>query len=75
MTVMVIVREVVDGRGSDRYMNGSNVTETFLHCGQTKVDLYWPCNEYDLDQLSGITNMQTNKANTTYFYTGIHSVT
>lgn len=23
-------------------MNGSNVTETLLHTGHTKVDLYWP---------------------------------
>lgn len=24
-------------------MNGSNVTETLLHTGHTRVDLYWPC--------------------------------
>ena len=42
-TVKVIVRIVVEGNGSDKYMNGSKVTETFLQIGQTKVDLYWPC--------------------------------
>lgn len=42
-TVKVRVRIVVEGNGSDKYMNGSNVTETFLQTGQTKVDLYWPC--------------------------------
>lgn len=42
-TVTVIVRVLVDWSGSERYMNGSNVTETLLHTGQTKVDLYWPC--------------------------------
>lgn len=39
-TVKVIVRIVVEGRGNDKYMNGSNVTETFLQTGQTNVDLY-----------------------------------
>lgn len=39
-TVIVIVRIVVEGRGNDKYMNGSNVTETFLQIGQTNVDLY-----------------------------------
>lgn len=38
-TVIVIVRVVVEGNGSDRYINGSKVTETFLHNGQTNVDL------------------------------------
>ena len=42
ITVKVIDRMVVEGRGNDKYMNGSNVTETFLHAGQTNVDLYWP---------------------------------
>ena len=60
MTVTVIVRNVVDGRGSDRYMNGSNVIETFLHSGQINVDLNWPCNEYNHDQLSGLKNLSTN---------------
>lgn len=40
ITVMFIVRIVVEGKGSDRYMNGSKVTETFLQTGQTNVDLY-----------------------------------
>lgn len=44
-TVNVIVLIVVDGRGRDRFMNGSNVTETFLQIGQTNVDLYCPCNQ------------------------------
>lgn len=39
-TVKVIVRIVVEGRGSDKYMNGSKVVETFLQMGQTNVDLY-----------------------------------
>lgn len=39
-TVIVIVLIVVEGRGRDRYMNGSNVTDTFLQSGQTNVDLY-----------------------------------
>uniref|UniRef100_A0A0A9GV24 Uncharacterized protein n=1 Tax=Arundo donax TaxID=35708 RepID=A0A0A9GV24_ARUDO len=39
---MVIVLIVVEGRGKDKYINGSNVTETFLQMGQTNVDLYWP---------------------------------
>ena len=30
------------GNGSDKYMNGSKVTEILLHSGQTKVDLYCP---------------------------------
>lgn len=42
-TVKVIVRIVVEGNGSDKYIKGSNVTETFLQTGQTSVDLYWPC--------------------------------
>lgn len=42
-TVTVIVRVVVDWSGNERYMKGSKVTETLLHTGQTKVDLYWPC--------------------------------
>lgn len=42
ITVKVIDRMVVEGRGNDKYMNGSNVIETFLHAGQTNVDLYWP---------------------------------
>lgn len=42
-TVSVIVRVVVDWRGKERYMKGSNVTDTLLHTGQTRVDLYWPC--------------------------------
>lgn len=37
--MIVIVRVVVEGNGSDRYINGSKVTETFLHNGQTNVDL------------------------------------
>lgn len=41
-TVKVIARIVVDGRGSDKYMNGSKVVETFLQTGQTSVDLYCP---------------------------------
>jgi hypothetical protein len=39
-TVMVIVLIVVEGRGKERYINGSNVTDTFLQMGQTSVDLY-----------------------------------
>jgi hypothetical protein len=39
-TVMVIVLIVVEGRGKDKYINGSNVTETFLQIGHTSVDLY-----------------------------------
>lgn len=42
-TVTIIVRVVVDRSGNDRYMNGSNVIDILLHTGQTKVDLYWPC--------------------------------
>lgn len=38
MTVNVIVRITVEGNGSDRYINGSNVTETFLQRGQISVD-------------------------------------
>ena len=41
-TVTVIVRIVVEGSGSDRYMNGSNVTDTFLQTGQTNIDRNWP---------------------------------
>lgn len=41
-TVTVIVRVVVAWSGKERYIKGSNVTETLLHTGQTKVDLYWP---------------------------------
>ena len=43
-TVKVIVLSDVDGKGNDRYMNGSNVTDTFLQIGHTSVDRYWPCN-------------------------------
>lgn len=39
-TVTVMVRVVADCRGKERYMNGSKVTETFPHAGQTRVDLY-----------------------------------
>lgn len=42
-TVIVIVRIADDGRGSDKYIKGSNVMETLLQTGQTNVDLYWPC--------------------------------
>lgn len=40
--VTVIDRVIVEWRGKERYMNGSNVTETLLHTGQAKVDLYCP---------------------------------
>lgn len=39
-TVIVIERVMVAWSGKERYMKGSNVTETLLHTGQTKVDLY-----------------------------------
>lgn len=39
-TVAVIALIVVEGNGSDKYMKGSNVTDTLLQTGQTKVDLY-----------------------------------
>jgi len=42
VTVMVLLA-VEDWSGRERYMNGSNVTETLLQTGQTKVDLYCPC--------------------------------
>lgn len=38
--VKVIVRIVVEGNGSERYINGSNVTDFFLQMGQTKVERY-----------------------------------
>lgn len=41
-TVTVMVLLVVDWSGSERYIKGSNVTETLLQTGQTKVDLYCP---------------------------------
>mmetsp|Transcript_6614 Transcript_6614/g.17798 ORF Transcript_6614/g.17798 Transcript_6614/m.17798 type:complete len:251 (+) Transcript_6614:773-1525(+) len=37
-------RSFAVGIGSVRYMNGSNVTDTFLHCGQITVERYWPWN-------------------------------
>jgi hypothetical protein len=43
-TVTVIIRVTVDGNGSDKYINGSKVTEILLQTGHTNVDLYWPCN-------------------------------
>ena len=49
-TVTVITRVVVEGRGSDRYMNGSNVTDIFLQMGQINVDRYWPCNTCNKSQ-------------------------
>lgn len=39
-TLTVNVRVMVDGRGKDRYINGSNVIDTFEQTGQTRVDLY-----------------------------------
>lgn len=45
-TVTVMVLLVVDWSGKERYMKGSNVTETLLQTGQTKVDLYCP---YDME--------------------------
>ena len=42
-TVTVIARVVLNCSGKDRYMKGSNVTETLLQIGHTNVDLYWPC--------------------------------
>lgn len=48
------IRVLEDGSGRDRYMNGSNLTEEKLHCGQTSVDLYNPCtqcNDYFLQVL------------------------
>lgn len=44
-TVIVIVRVGDDGRGRDKYIKGSNVTESLLQTGQTNVDLYWPCSQ------------------------------
>lgn len=41
-TVTVMVLLVVDWRGRERYIKGSNVTETLLQTGHTKVDLYCP---------------------------------
>lgn len=38
MTVTVMVRIVVEGNGSDRYIKGSNVIESFLQTGQINVD-------------------------------------
>ena len=32
--------KVYDGMGSERLINGSNVFETLLQFGQTRVDLY-----------------------------------
>lgn len=43
--VTVIVRIVVEGNGSDKYIRGSNVTDTFLQTGQTNIERYWPYNE------------------------------
>ena len=44
-TVTVIVRVVFadEGKGKDKYINGSKVMDTFLQSGQTNVDLYCPC--------------------------------
>ena len=39
-TVTVIIRVTVDGNGSDKYINGSKVTEILLQTGHTNVDLY-----------------------------------
>ena len=39
-TLTVNVRVVVDGRGKDKYINGSNVIDTLEQTGQTRVDLY-----------------------------------
>lgn len=39
MRVRGIERSVFIGNGRDRYMNGSNVTDTLPHVGQTRVDL------------------------------------
>jgi hypothetical protein len=36
--VKVIVRIVVEGNGSDKYINGSYVTDFLLQAGQTSVD-------------------------------------
>lgn len=36
----VIVLMVVEGRGRVKYINGSNVIETLLQIGHTRVDLY-----------------------------------
>lgn len=41
-TVTVMVLLVVGWSGRERYIKGSNVTETLLQTGQTKVDLYCP---------------------------------
>jgi hypothetical protein len=37
-TVKVIVRIVVEGNGSDKYINGSNATNFLLQAGKTSVD-------------------------------------
>lgn len=42
-TITVMDRVWADCRGNERYMNGSKVTETLSHTGQTRVDLNWPC--------------------------------
>lgn len=45
-TMTVIVRVEADCKGNERYINGSKVTETFPQTGQTRVDLYCPCQIY-----------------------------
>jgi hypothetical protein len=42
ITVTVIVLVFDEDRGKDKYMNKSNLIDTFLQMGQTRVDLYWP---------------------------------
>lgn len=39
-TVKVIDRIDVVGRGNDKYINGSNVTDNLLQAGHTSFDLY-----------------------------------
>lgn len=46
-TVKVIDRIDVVGRGNDKYINGSNVTDNLLQAGHTSFDLYWPCQKND----------------------------
>jgi hypothetical protein len=64
-TVTVIIRVAVDGNGSDKYINGSKVTEILLQTGHTSVDLYWPCNiNKQIDRLKHKTQQElTNEHN------------
>lgn len=57
---MSITRSFVTGKGTERYMNGSNVTDILSHTSQLTVDLNWPWKRSTMTDLQG--DQKVNKS-------------